>query len=45
MKENIIVIIWFDGRFDIDAEGNWGYIGRRIKVRLIHTKCTYNELL
>ena len=45
MEENIIVVIRFDGRFEIDAEGNWGYIDGRTKARLIHTKCMYNELL
>ena len=45
MEENTIVVIRFNGRFEIDAEGNWGYIGGRTKARLIHTKCTYNELL
>ena len=45
MEENTIVVIRFDGRFEIDAEGNWGYIGGRTKARLIHTKCMYNELL
>ena len=45
MEGNTIVVIRFDGRFEIDAEGNWGYIGGRTKARLIHTKCTYNELL
>ena len=45
MEENIIVVIRFDGRFEIDAEENWGYIGGRTKARLIHTKITYDELL
>ena len=45
IDETTIVIIQFDGRFEIDAEGNWGYVNGRTKARLIHTKCTYEELL
>ena len=45
MDETTIVVIRFDGRFEIDAEGNWGYVNRRTKARLIHMKITYDELL
>ena len=45
MEETTIVVIRFDGRFKIDAEGNWGYVSGKTKARLIHTKCIYNELL
>ena len=45
MDETTIVVIRFDGRFEIDAEGNWVYVNGRTKARLIHTKITYDELL
>ena len=45
MDETTIVVIRFDGRFEIDAEGNWVYVNGRTKARLVHTKITYDELL
>ena len=45
MDETTIVVIWFDGRLKIDAKRNWSYVNGRTKARLIHTNCTYNELL
>lgn len=45
MDETALVVIRYDGRFEIGADGNWGYINGRNKARLIQTKCTYNELL
>lgn len=45
MDETALVVIRYDGRFEIVADGNWGYINGRNKARLIQTKCTYNELL
>ena len=45
MDKTTIVVIRFDGRFEIDAEGNWVNVNGRTKARLIHTKITYDELL
>ncbi|KAF3438944.1 hypothetical protein FNV43_RR17219 [Rhamnella rubrinervis] len=45
LQENTVVVIRFEGRFEVDGEGNWEYVGGRTKAKLIQTNCTYDELL
>ncbi|KAF3457978.1 hypothetical protein FNV43_RR02640 [Rhamnella rubrinervis] len=45
MQKTAIVVIHCDGRFEMDAKRNYTYVDGRTKAKLMHTNCTYNELL